>query len=380
MLPNLFADFSPTATTCTFPTTFTGSSAGAHRPSMRETDETLLQDSLPALIQQCEKLHISEPTLSSAGHRPTSPTLYPTPPEFGSASTSTDNPDSFMFIRSFSPPPEQGQQTPPPRPDLIRKSTAYEIIFLDQKREGGRGSETIAGTKVRSRSADANGRGLVRRITQRPEKVQLQSWLVIPASSPIDDRSHVPIFHLRRNRNRHSPYSQPPRISRERRGGTVINQSSALVSLSAGTPPLSPTSGGVLTVPERLYLRSLARESRSMNIWRAPPSAAATTSISPRIQLAAFEDERGAFSTEGSSSMFDNSSRFTEVVDAPGASTLMQDSELENDRDSREDSQDTSSPLSIISDGGRELGRLFQSSMVLNDSATLSARAMPYIM
>ncbi|KND04695.1 uncharacterized protein SPPG_00406 [Spizellomyces punctatus DAOM BR117] len=137
------------------------------------------------------------------------------------------------------------------RPTPMRRGTAYEIIFIDQKKVKGRG-------KARSRSVDSQERALIRPLSPHPDAVRLRSWVVMPSPS-LESRGPVPIFHLRRHRGRHCPYGLRPPTERRGRSAEVENDSLALIPSSSALPERGRGRwpGPRLTVPERLYVRSI---------------------------------------------------------------------------------------------------------------------------
>ncbi|KAI8816685.1 uncharacterized protein EV422DRAFT_544499 [Fimicolochytrium jonesii] len=168
----------------------------------------------------------------------------------------------------------------------IRRNTAYELVFL--KDTPGRSSEagsSSAGTKkplrARSRSVDSE-RALIRPYSPSPYQ-QHPSWTSYNAYSPflattvVDRRSmsrhtSVPIFQVRRSKQRHNPYgvnihTRPS--SRHVRMPSLPNPMDpshlALIkfpptAISHSTSPEAPffsIDSEKLTLPERLYLRQL---------------------------------------------------------------------------------------------------------------------------
>ncbi|KAJ3185957.1 hypothetical protein HDU85_000871 [Gaertneriomyces sp. JEL0708] len=189
-------------------------------------------EELPALV---ERMGISDKPFSSIAE------LKQSFPQPESSSTNTAMPLSpsncSTSLTPWTPITRRRTREPPNAP--VRRSTAWEIVFLDARPLRPRPRHT------RSRSAD--NQELTRPHSGSP-------------SRPEDAYCRIPIFELRRKAARHSPYAFRPSPGRRPAVSSPSN-SMAIVPLTPKRPDSFHFTRHLrrLTMPERLYLKSVRR-------------------------------------------------------------------------------------------------------------------------
>lgn len=261
---------------------------------MTPINETLVvDDPLPKLVEQYRRMGITElgpqtQQVSSMDQVPSLAEQYQqlgipeNAPPFETISTSSPSRDSLdtvdfseLLLRSLN---RQGiftneeRRNARPHSAPTRRNTAYEIVFVNdapKRRNHGR-----------SKSVDWQERAVVRPYSPRPHKpLHMRSWMIPsprPALDISSDSNHaVPIFQMRRNRVRHSPYGTKLR-RRAIDSSYALDPMAMIGSSSIGRGALPEASSLVransipLTVQERLYLRQLQRAARSTRRLDSP--------------------------------------------------------------------------------------------------------------